>query len=204
MNVRPTALLWLCGLAPGAAHVAVQRVQIRHPFRGQASEARCVEPGGSSAHPSQHGRSSAIAMVSPTVGDAVLIDELCALPGEERQGTVRKMVRAWADARASEAGTVAGWVERSRRADEFAKALVMEGNQVQRAAFEAHERGEDTSVAQARVETIVDMTVQIYFLVRELRKDDEGKLSNSRFYTGGKCGDCSSCDCHNRRRQELE
>ena len=72
--------------------------------------------------------------------------------------------------------TVVSWVpsERQRLSDELSDLLSERAASVQADALKLHERGEDYSEYSATLQTLVDMTVQVKLLVRQLQKASQG------------------------------
>ena len=71
-------------------------------------------------------------------------------------------------------GTVNGWPasERQSLSDSMSDLLSARAVKVQTEAIATHERGEDYSAGATELQRIVDMTVQVKVLVRDLKKLD--------------------------------
>jgi len=99
-------------------------------------------------------------MCSLSNGLSALIEDLVLLEDCARIPRVDEMVRGWPTA------------ERQQLSNEMSTLLSRRAVFVQTEGLAAHERGEDVSAASAQLASIVDMTVQVKMLVRNLTQEE--------------------------------
>ena len=113
-------------------------------------------------------RVSPLAMLSDSSGTpslTKLIDEALRLTTEAGEADRQSLVET----------TVVSWVpsERQRLSDELSDLISERAAAVQKDALKRHDAGEDVSEASETLQTLVDMTVQVKLLTRQLNKASE-------------------------------
>ena len=109
-----------------------------------------------------------LAMLSDSSGTpslTKLIDEALRLTTEAGEADRQSLVET----------TVVSWVpsERQRLSDELSDLISERAAAVQKDALKRHDAGEDVSEASETLQTLVDMTVQVKLLTRQLNKASE-------------------------------
>ena len=90
-----------------------------------------------------------------------LLDEALPLPNDERKSLVETSVRSWAPS------------ERKRLSKEMSALLSQRAVVVQSAALQRYAKGEDVSADSATLQTLVDMTVQVQLLVKNMEEGSD-------------------------------
>lgn len=141
----------------GAAHsLGASRVAAVDK-RQQLYTARPVYGFVSSRLQSMGANIRALRMLEDSQTLPVLISSMLKMGEPERTAAMENAVQAWAPA------------DRQRLSDEMTKLLTQRAVEVQTSAKLRHARGEDVTAASAELQAIVDMTVHVKILVRNLR-----------------------------------
>lgn len=122
--------------------------------------------------PPQHLAAAVFAQVDDSFPDMMdslpdLIDLAVSLEDKQRHALVKGTVESWPAS------------ERKENSDRVSDLLTERAVRVQSAALEAHERGEDVSSAATELQRIVDMTVQVKVVVRNLKRADVSALEDA-------------------------